>query len=548
MCDPPVQQERPPVTSHPGSCDADDLQAVAGIGFWNWDTRSDLVTWSDELFRICGLEPQSAPVTYDSYLETVHPGERDMVRSTIAHSCRTGQSFSIDHRIVRPDGGVRWLHCVGDVWMGPDGPTRLFGTAQDISSRRHAEERALAFFAYAGDLMFSLGFDGRLALVNPAWERVLGWAAAEVLGRPLFELVHPDDRAAVSEHVRRLAGREETASFEIRLERRSGGHRRFLASATSLAHDELVLVVALDPDCCEPGETPGQEPAGESPEWEGWDESSPRSELAAIVDSSEDAIIGQSLAGIITSWNLGAVRLFGYSSREIVGRPASVLVPTTRKDELTEVLTAIASGETVQDFETLRVRKGQEEVWVSLTMSPIRDRRGRIVGASTIARDVSGRRRTERALREAIARFGSAFSHALVGMALVRLDGRLLQANPAYCRLTGYSEQELATMCADDLTYPGDRHKDRTYLEQMLSGRIPSYRVEKRFRRSDGQIVPAVLGVSLVLGRGGSPLHLIYQLEPVVQRLADESPGPDPGTGEGGPTAATHQVVATRPA
>jgi PAS domain S-box-containing protein len=121
--------------------------------------------------------------------------------------------------------------------------------------------------------------------------------------------------------------------------------------------------------------------------------------LAAIVESSDDAIIGKTLDGVITSWNSGAERMYGYTSQEIVGRSVSVLVPPDRPDEVPEILQRVARGEHVQHFETQRLRKDGRILEVSVTISPIRDRTGKIVGASTVAGDITDRRRAEAELR-----------------------------------------------------------------------------------------------------------------------------------------------------
>jgi PAS domain S-box-containing protein len=122
--------------------------------------------------------------------------------------------------------------------------------------------------------------------------------------------------------------------------------------------------------------------------------------LAAIVESSDDAIISKNLSSIITSWNRGAERIFGYTSGEMVGRSITVLIPANHLDEEPEILGRVSSGERVEHFETIRQRKDGTLVEVSLSISPIRDSQGDIIGAAHIARDISGRRRDERLLQQ----------------------------------------------------------------------------------------------------------------------------------------------------
>ena len=122
--------------------------------------------------------------------------------------------------------------------------------------------------------------------------------------------------------------------------------------------------------------------------------------LAAIVESTDDAIYGKTLEGNILSWNHGAERTYGYSAAEMVGRPVSVLVPPTIIDEVPQILERLKRGERVDHFETLRVKKNGEVIDVSLNVSPVRDASGKIIGASTIARDITEQKKLREALTQ----------------------------------------------------------------------------------------------------------------------------------------------------
>ena len=127
--------------------------------------------------------------------------------------------------------------------------------------------------------------------------------------------------------------------------------------------------------------------------------------LAAIIDSSEDAIISKTLQGVITSWNGAAERLFGYTAQEAIGQPITMLIPLDRRDEETRILARLGKGERIDHFDTVRVRKDGTKLEISLTISPVRDAAGKIIGASKIARDISARKRVERQLHESEQRF-----------------------------------------------------------------------------------------------------------------------------------------------
>ena len=156
--------------------------------------------------------------------------------------------------------------------------------------------------------------------------------------------------------------------------------------------------------------------------------------LAAIVESSDDAIVGKDLDGIVTSWNPGAERLFGYSAAEMVGQPITRLIPPGRIHEETEVLARIRGGERVEPFDTVRLRKDASEIAVMVSVSPIRDKAGRIVGASKVARDITQRKRAEEEARAAAQRYQRTLDNMLEGCTLLDSGLRYLYVNDAGVR------------------------------------------------------------------------------------------------------------------
>lgn len=130
-----------------------------------------------------------------------------------------------------------------------------------------------------------------------------------------------------------------------------------------------------------------------------------KAQLAAIVESSDDAIVSKNLDGIITSWNRGAERIFGYTAQEAIGQPVTILIPADRANEEPSILKRIRGGEKIDHYETIRRRKDGTLLTISLTVSPIADAHGRVIGASKIARDITERKLAEQTLREAQLRF-----------------------------------------------------------------------------------------------------------------------------------------------
>ena len=165
-----------------------------------------------------------------------------------------------------------------------------------------------------------------------------------------------------------------------------------------------------------------------------------RARLAAIVESSADAIISKNLDGLITSWNQSAERLFGYSAEEAIGQPITCIIPPDRLAEETAILERLRRGDSIDHYESVRMDKSGRLIDVSLTISPIRDASGTVVGVSTTARDISDRIQAERVLETTLQRFYVILSNMHSGVLLVTNDGRIEFANQAFCDRFGLED------------------------------------------------------------------------------------------------------------
>ncbi|MFZ2309794.1 MAG: sensor domain-containing diguanylate cyclase [Rhodoferax sp.] len=226
-----------------------------------------------------------------------------------------------------------------------------------------------------------------------------------------------------------------------------------------------------------------------------------RQRQAIIVQSSEDAIIGSDLDGRVTSWNAGAQRLFGYTAAEMLGRPLQTLVPPALGAHATSVQERVERGEPVKHFETVRLCKEQTLKDVSVSISPLHDAHGAVIGSSMIARDISERKRVERSLHEKDAMFRTAIETTSDGFWSVDPTGKLVDANQAYARLSGYTRAELLTLRIADLEESmGESEVARRMEETMRSG---SLGFETTHRRKDGTVWPVEVVVAYSPISGG---------------------------------------------
>jgi PAS domain S-box-containing protein len=245
--------------------------------------------------------------------------------------------------------------------------------------------------------------------------------------------------------------------------------------------------------------------------------------LAALVQSSADAIIGVSLAGAITDWNPAAERLYGYAANEVIGRSLAMLVPPERSHEIETLLTRLGQGEPIASFETVRRTKDGEVLEVSLTAAPVRDASGEIIASSSIVRDISAEKAAARALAASEARLRTAFENAPIGMALVHPDGQFLKGNHVLRQMLDSTEDELLGTTFQQITHPDDLVHDLAQLRRTLAGEISSYEMEKRYIRHDDRTIWVRLSTTLFRDESGAPLYFISQIEDITQRKEIEA-------------------------
>ncbi len=318
--------------------------------------------------------------------------------------------------------------------------------------------------------------EGMINTWNKAACELFGYKADEIIGQSFLLLIPPSLHHEQYRNLERLRAGERISPYEA-VHLRKGGHRIDVL---------LSLVPIRNPEGTWIGSAVTARKLGELRP-----EERDRARLAAIVDSSEDAIVAKDLNGVVTDWNKGAERLFGYTAEEMVGRSILTIIPPELQHQEPWILEKIRAGERIEHFETQRVRKNGERVEVSLTMSPIRDAAGRIVGASKIARNVSERRKLE-AARLFLAAIVESSDDAIVSK---NLDGIITSWNAAAERLLGYKAEEIIGESVLRIIPPELHYEEPGIISRLKAGqRIEHF--ETRRRRKDGQLIDVSLTVS----------------------------------------------------
>ncbi len=342
-----------------------EAQRLARVGNWLWDPKRNTFSWSEELYRIHGLDPALPPPSFQQFSRLFTPESWHRLRAAMPEDLKTGVVRELDLELVRPDGAKCWVTTRGAVIADANGNAAyLHGTTQDITERKLADEA--------------------------------------------------------------------------------------------------------------------------------------RTRLAEIVESSDDAIISKNLDGIITSWNPGATKAFGFTAAEAIGQSITLIIPPELRYEEEAILQNTRAGERVEHYETVRLTKDGKRIDVSLTISPLTDATGAIVGSSKIARDITDRKRAQQELEKSEERFSRIFRRSPMALALASSDTfRYLDMNQAFEQLSGYPRAELVGKSALEigvLTEPSQREK---FVQQLRTEHFLR-NVECEFRSKDGRHVVGLMSAELV--------------------------------------------------
>ena len=374
------------------------------------------------------------------------------------------------------------------------------------------EHETRAIIDCAQDAFLACDGEGRIADWNPAAERLFGWSAPDAIGRSVTETIVPSNRRAhFAAELERHVGTGESSlvgqPIELYAVHRSGRLLQvemtmaFVDSPAGPRFTALIRNVA-DRKAVERRSA----------------------QLAQAVQSTRDAVVTFDRTGTITSWNAGAEMVYGYTADEMVGYSDADRTEEAGADgeQTDQLLPRLLAGEYLTARAVTRRRKDGRRIHVDLSAAPLFDAAGKIVGATSIARDVTEQHRLETELEQSEARFRETFDEAPIGIALVGPNGRWLAVNRALCTILGYAESELLAGGFQDITHPDDLAADLELVRRTLVGENHTYQMEKRYFHKDGHTIWAKLSVALVRDSSGAPLHFVSHVEDITRSKMTE--------------------------
>ncbi|HEX9243165.1 MAG TPA: PAS domain S-box protein [Anaeromyxobacter sp.] len=470
------------------SDDAIDSKTLDGvITSWNPAAEEMYGYASEEIIgkNISMLSHPDRPEEMDEILEKIRNGERVEHYETVRVR-KDGRRISISLTVspILDDGGKM----VG-----------VSSIARDITERRGST--LLASIVYSSDdAIDSKTLDGIITSWNPAAERLYGYSADEIIGKNISMLSHPDRPEEMAEILEKIRSGERVEHYEtVRV--RKNGRRISISLTVSPILDRSGNVVGVSSIARDITERAG----------------ATKTLLASIVNSSDDAIDSKTLDGIITSWNPAAEHMYGYSADEILGRNISILSHPDRPEEMVEILDKIRNGGRVEHYETVRVRKDDRTISISLTVSPILDDGGKIVGVSSISRDITERKRADEQLRAASQYARSLIEASLDPLVTISPEGKITDVNEATIKVTGILREKLiGTDFSDYFTEP---EKAREGYQQVFSvGSVTDYPLTIRHR--DGAVTDVLYNASVYKDVRGKVLGVFAAARDVTEQKA----------------------------
>lgn len=421
-------------------------------------------------------------------LATLHRGERVEHHETMRR---------------RKDGTIICVSLtVSPIYDSSGGFVGISSIGCDVTARKQAETQAGTDSQYARSLieasldpLATISAEGKITDVNEGSIKVTGYPRTTLIGTDFCDYFTEPDKAR--EGYREAFSKGSVTDYPLTIRHREGTLTEVLYNASVYKDPQgrVLGVVAVARDVTQ------QKKAGEE-----------RSRLAAIVDTTMDAFIGKSLEGIVTSWNNGAARTFGYTAAEMIGQRVSKLIPPHLRDEEERALGRVAGGSRLEPFETLRVRKNGQIFDVSLTVSSVKDADGRIIGATSISRDITTQKHASQYARSLI-------EASLDPLVTISPEGRITDVNEGASRVTGVPRERL--IGTDFSEYFADPEKARAAYQQVFStGFVTDYPLTMRHR--DGMQTNVLYTASLYKDVRGNALGVFAAARDVTaQRKAE---------------------------
>lgn len=438
---------------------------------------------SESVKNVTGYRPEE--IQGETAKNHIHPDDWPLFKKKLETLLKhPHKPQTLQYRVRHKNGEWIWVETTGTNHLKTPNVNALVGNFRNITERKRAEqalkdsEQRLLSAQAAGNVgIFDWNMQENQITYSQQAEIIFGFKPGQ-FSRASYEgsleILHPDDRARIKNESQAAIKNHRELDLEYRIIRPDKSVRWLSVRATcsydSKGRPEKLLGTIMDIT-----ERKQAEQA--------------QARIVAIVESSDDAIVSMDLSGVVQTWNKGAERLFGLSEKKIAGRSIKTIIPKDRSTEEDEILARVRSGKKIEHFETVRCRKDGSLIDVSLTVSPIRDSTGRVIGASKTARDITERKRAEAALRRSEAEYRRLVDLSPEGIA-IHSGGKLIYANRAAAKIIGArSPKDLVGQPLLKFVHPDYIDAVKQRASQLINDGGSIDLLEEKFIRLDGSVI-----------------------------------------------------------
>ncbi|KAA3615621.1 MAG: PAS domain S-box protein [Calditrichaeota bacterium] len=458
------------------------IRLAANDGMWDWNLQTDEVYFDPRYYEMAGYKKDEFPHKLDEFKNRVHPDDIQMVMdATQKHLEGKKERFEVEFRFKKKEGNWLWITGKGIIVErdDEDQPLRFVGTHTDITDRKIAEEKLKereehlnTFFDNSPVGMAIWDIEFRYVYINEILQKINGPSKEEHIGKtihqvlpkaahlmaPLFKNIiktgKPVYNLELSGEVPSTPGREThylVSYFPLTV---ADGNPRFIGG--------VVVDITSQKDT----------------------EKALR-KSSIIIDSTSDAVISTNIEGIITFWNKGAERIYGFQSSEVIGKPIGLIYKDEDLPVLTNLITDLLDGKEIPSVEVTCINKQKEDVEILLSLTTIKDKNGRIEELVGITKDITERKQSEKTLIESENRYKLLVENQSDLIVKVDLEGHFLYVSPSYCRLFGKTEDQLLHKKFLPLVHKEDQDKTELAMQDLFRPPYTCY-IEQRAKTKDG--------------------------------------------------------------
>ncbi|MDX9845654.1 MAG: PAS domain S-box protein [Tenuifilaceae bacterium] len=496
-------------------------QEIAKLGSWEFDLETNRLDWSNEIYRIFGVIPQQFEVSYDQFLEIVHPDDREAVNAAYVNSLRDDANvYEIEHRIVRRDNHeVRYVY--EKCYHERDNNGRVFrsvGMIQDITERKQREQKLVIsdrIFNHALDMLCIAGFDGFFKILNPAWSKVLGYTTEELMAKPWLEYVHPSDKEATKNIKACIVDGQEVYQFENRYICKDGTVKWLSWNSFPYPKENIMFGVARDVTFRKQAEeklhsselqlkeqveeyTALNEELNQANDelrsvMEDLNESNQRTK--AILSALPDLMFVLNREGVYIDYYSPNDSLLVAKPSAFLGKSAYHILPKDIAEMNKRALELLFETGEYQSF-SYSLEENDETKYFDARLVLFGSDR-----ALAIVRDITEQKKGQLTIAKNEKYLKTILQTTADGFWITDLQGNLLEANGAYCKMSGYSLQELKSLKIEQIDVNENPQQIKEHIGKLVE--LGSDVFDTKHRRKDGTIFDVEVSVTYLNADGG---------------------------------------------